>query len=185
MKIALAGGVGTGKSAVAAIIQKAGYTVLSADSVNRALLEDADYITALSQRFPFAVKNGKVDKTALKSRVFTDETVRKNLNAFAHPRIMARLNRLAAEAGGTVFLEIPLLEESKTQWDKVWVVDAPPDLRLARIMQRDNVNEAFARAMMNAQIPQENLLEKADEIIVNDGDIAALSRRVLELLSAL
>ena len=91
MKIAVVGGIGSGKSEVMKKVASMGAATLSADEINASLLTSPDYIASLQSLFPTAVKDGVVDKHALAEIVFADETSRKALNALAHPLILKKI----------------------------------------------------------------------------------------------
>ena len=111
-KIAITGGIGSGKSAVCRILKERGYPVFSCDEINRTLLSEKSYLDGLCALFPTCVKDGKLQKTALAALVFSDKEALETLNAYAHPRISERLQRDMDAAQKTCFAEVPLLFES-------------------------------------------------------------------------
>jgi dephospho-CoA kinase len=179
MIIAVCGGIGSGKSAVSKRLNMLGYTVIDADAVNRGLLRDSEYLKKLQNAFPDCFdKDGILNKDELKKRIFTDARSRERLNALAHPEIGARIGRSVREAGGTVFVEIPLLMENKLgdalRFDRIWAVVAPRELRLARICARDGVDRALAEKMLDAQRGEEEAEKRADAVIINNGSLSDL-----------
>ena len=108
-KIAVTGGIGSGKSTVCRILQEQGYPVFSCDEINRALWQEKDYLDGLRTRFPSCFTDGKPDKKALSALVFSDRKALERLNAYAHPRIYARLKEQMESVGRDCFAEVPLL----------------------------------------------------------------------------
>jgi len=116
--------------------------------------------------------------------VFADPAARRDLEAITHPEIRARMQALnAAAVGPYVINAIPLLTETggRRDLDRVLVVDCPEALQIERVMARDRVDEAAARAVIAAQAPRGARLAIADDVIVNDGDLASLEQAVRAL----
>lgn len=183
MKIAVCGGIGSGKSTVANRLRALGYTVIDADAVNRALLREKEYLKKLQDAFPDCFdREGQLDKAKLKSLIFSDPTSKERLDALAHPEIGARIQKLADEANGAVFVEIPLLADNRLggalRFDGVWAVVAPRELRLARICARDGVDRAFAEKILDAQRGEEEAVKRADVVIFNNDSIEDLYKQV-------
>ena len=131
MIVALCGGIGSGKSAVAEILRGLGAHTLSADSINAELLKDPAYLVKLRKLFPEAfVAGDEPDKKKIREIIFSDEERRKKLNGLAHGEIMAEIARRAA-GRELVFVEIPLLAEAgaKNIADKICFVRAPREAR--------------------------------------------------------
>lgn len=183
MMIVIAGGIGVGKSAVTDILKKEGATILSADEINRELLNREDYINKIDAYFPGVVKDGRVDKSALRKIIFSNEEERLKLNALSHPLIFAEIKERSKILGGAVFTEVPLLMECgwAEMFDKIWAVTAPYEERIERIMKRDNIDRKYAETMIASQSEEERVLEIADEIILNSGDLEKLNREVSSL----
>ena len=182
MIIAIGGGIGSGKSGVISVLKKLGANVAVADEINRNLLIDSEYIEKLVKIFPDALKNGVVDKKAIRNAIFNDETKRKELNSLAHPEIFKRIFNRAKEVD-TLFVEIPLLIESevKDKFDAIWAVNAPIETRIERIMYRDNITRQSAEKIINAQKNEDLTLKIANETIINDGDFKKLENTVISL----
>ncbi len=170
MKIAIIGGIGSGKSAVLSVAKALGYTTLSADDINRELLSDPEYVEKIEKRFPSVVKNGVVDKSALSVIVFSDENARLDLNAIAHPEIGKRI--LSA---GDAVVELPLALESGVIdiFDEIILVRCSLDKRLERLEKR-GVEKERALKIIEAQVPVSELEKVATKIIDNDGTMEEL-----------
>jgi dephospho-CoA kinase len=127
---------------------------------------------------------GALDRRRLRALVFADAARRQRLEAILHPAILAEMQRRSEKAGGPYqILVIPLLAESarETAVDRVLVVDCPVEVQIRRLLARDAENEPQARAMISAQATREQRLALADDVILNDGDRAALDAAVAAL----
>lgn len=189
--LGLTGGIGAGKSHVAALLATRGWAVLDADALAReAVAPGTGGLAAVIAAFGSDLlrPDGTLDRPALGRRVFGDEPARRRLEGLLHPRIEAlRAERIAAlppETPGVVLDAALWVERSRAHhFDALWVVDAPEDLRLQRILARDGLPEPEGRARLRAQIsaPERNL--HADLLVVNDGrDLTALLDRALASL---
>lgn len=186
-KIAITGGIGSGKSAVCRILKERGYPVFSCDEINRTLLSEKSYLDGLCALFPTCVKDGNLQKTALAALVFSDKEALETLNAYAHPRISERLQRDMDGAGKTCFAEVPLLFESgmTKQFDGVIVVLRNKEERIRAVVTRDGLTAETAEARMKQQFDYNGPLPDGCLVIENDGDEAALREKVDEALKAL
>ena len=186
-KIAITGGIGSGKSAVCRILKERGYPVFSCDEINRTLLSEKSYLDGLCALFPACVKDGKPDKAALAALVFSDKEALNTLNAYAHPRISERLQREMEGAGKTCFAEVPLLFESGMTdlFDGVLVVLRNKEERIRAVVTRDGLTPEKAEARMKQQFDYDGPLPDGCLVIENDGDEAALREKVDEALKAL
>lgn len=186
-KIAITGGIGSGKSTVCRILKERGYPVFSCDEINRTLLSEKSYLDGLCALFPTCVKDGNLQKTALAALVFSDKEALETLNAYAHPRISERLQRDMDGAKKTCFAEVPLLFESGTtkQFDGAIVVLRNKEERIRAVVTRDGLTAERAEARMKQQFDYDGPLPDGCLVIENDGDEAALREKVDEALKAL
>ena len=186
-KIAITGGIGSGKSAVCRILKERGYPVFSCDEINRTLLSEKSYLDGLCALFPACVKDGKLNKAALSALVFSDKEALKTLNAYAHPRIAERLRRDMEGAEKTCFAEVPLLFESgmTKQFDGTIVILRNKEERIRAVVTRDGLTAEQAEARMKQQFDYDGPLPDGCLAIENDGDEAALREKVDEVLEAL
>ncbi|MDE6565841.1 MAG: dephospho-CoA kinase, partial [Clostridia bacterium] len=142
-KIAITGGIASGKSAVCSEIENLGYKVIYTDKINSELLNDAEYQKKLSAIFPLAVKNNIVDKKLIRQEILLDDKKRLALNALAHSEIKLRVDNLIKNINAkAIFVEIPLIVESgmKDYFDEIWCVIANFDTKIERIIKRDNIS---------------------------------------------
>lgn len=167
MKVAVTGGIGAGKSEFMRAVKELGIRTYSADEINAELLRDKRYIEKLSEAFPLAVKDGKVDKSVLREEVFSDEKKRKTLNALAHPEIRRKIEEITGDA----VIEMPLLFESGMTdlFDRVIVVTAGEDVRINRIVSTRNISKDLAKNIIKNQTTDDERLKRADYVAINDG----------------
>lgn len=184
MRIAIVGGIGSGKSTVLEIIAKKGYVVRSADEINKNLLADEKYIRLLEAAFPDVVENGKVDKDSLRKQIFTDKAKRVMLNNIAHPMIRNSIAKIDADP---LFVEVPLIVESgmHEDFDKIILVTAKSRTKTKRVKNRNNVSKFFVSKVMRAQMGDKALKPYADIIIKNDGSVEELQSKVEKVLKDL
>ena len=167
MKVAVTGGIGAGKSEFMRAVKELGIRTYSADEINAELLCDKGYIEKLSETFPLAVKDGKVDKAALREEVFSNEKKRKTLNALAHPEIRRKIEEITGDA----VIEVPLLFESGMTdlFDRVIVVTAGEDARINRIVSTRNISKDLAKNIIKNQATDDERIKRADYVAINDG----------------
>lgn len=167
MKVAVTGGIGAGKSEFMRAVKELGIRTFSADEINAELLRDKRYIEKLSEAFPLAVKDGKVDKGALREEVFSDEKKRKTLNALAHPEIRRKIEEITGDA----VVEVPILFESGMTdlFDRVIVVTAGEDVRINRIVSTRNISKDLAKNIIKNQTTDDERIKIADYVAINDG----------------
>ncbi|MCP1726119.1 dephospho-CoA kinase [Natronospira proteinivora] len=191
LRIALTGGAGSGKSAVARRLAESGITVIDTDTLAREVVEPGEAgLEAVVAVFGEQVLNqqGRLDRAALRDRILDSEQDRGQLEAILHPLIMDRLkSRLAQAEGPYAVAEIPLLAESGHggQFDRIITVEAPRPLRIQRLMTRDGVDEAAAERLVAAQASETERRAIADWVIDNDGDLDQLHLQVDKLDQAL
>jgi dephospho-CoA kinase len=183
-RVALTGGIASGKSMVASLFARHGVPLIDTDVIAREVVEPGQpALAAIVAAFGPEVlgDDGSMDRSRMRERVFGDAAARKRLEGILHPAIRAEMERQSARAPGPYqILVIPLLVESgrRDHVDRVLVVDAPEALQIARLMCRDNVRREQALAALEAQTKRDARLEFADDVIVNDGDPEALTARV-------
>ena len=190
-KIAITGGIGSGKSTVAKLIGEEGYPVFSCDEINKELLSDKDYLLQLSKLFPNAFAEGVLDKTLLSKIVFQSKDGVEKMNHFSHPQIMQRLlAKMDSVNTNVVFAEVPLLFEGgfENLFDEIIVVMRSKQNRIEAVCLRDRISQESVKARISAQFDYDNeKLEKMEKIhiIHNDKDIGELVRGIKLLLNKL
>ncbi len=186
--IALTGGIAAGKSAVARRFEALGVPVHDADIAARAVIEPGSSgLAAVVDAFGTQVldASGRLDRPAMRERVFADPVARRRLEAIIHPRVRQWLHeRALAERGPYCLLAIPLLAENIAHYrwvDRVLLVDAPESVQIARLLARDGIDEMLARRMLAQQATRAERRALANDVIENDGDEAALDAAVADL----
>ncbi|WP_434645147.1 dephospho-CoA kinase [Achromobacter piechaudii] len=176
-KIGLTGGIGSGKTRVADMLQEWGATLVDTDEIARALTAPGGAaMPAIEAEFgPSALTvDGALNREWMRERAFSDPAARRRLEAVLHPIITEETLRQAAAARGSylVFV-VPLLVESLARWrsrvDRICVVDCDPDTQVARVQARSGLTEPAIRRIMAAQAARQTRLDMADDVITNDG----------------
>lgn len=186
LRLGLTGGIGSGKSTVARLLQARGATVIDADAIARACtLAGGSAMPAVAQAFgaAFVTSDGALDRDRMRAHVFAQPDARAQLEAIVHPLVAQEIARQAAasRARCTVF-DVPLLVESprwRPQLDRVLVVDCTRETQLQRVMARNGWDRATIESILDSQSPRERRLAAADTVIFNDGhEIEHLQREV-------
>ncbi len=186
MRVGLTGGIASGKSTVARLFAERGVPVIDTDEIARDVVAPGGpALTQLVEAFgpDILAADGSLDRVRMREQAFADDENRRRLEQIVHPAIRAELERRSAAAAGPYqILEIPLLVETSVRYvDRVLVVDCSPETQLRRLLARDAGTESQARAMLAAQASREQRLQRADEVIVNDGEPTALPPQVNRL----
>lgn len=189
--IGLTGGIATGKSQVSSILSELGAMVIDADIVAREVVQKGlPAWQQLKDTFgeEYFLSNGELNRRKLGQLVFSHPDELDKLNSITHPAIKARIedriNDLKVQGyNGIVVVDAALLLEAgwETMVDQVWVVDAPMEKRIERIMKRDNLTRDQALSRINSQMSQQERIAKADKIIYNNSDIDSLREQVLRI----
>lgn len=189
--VGLTGGIGSGKTTVARLLQERGAFVVEADEVAREVVAPASVgLQRLVATFGAEIlrPDGSLDRQRLAGIAFADPGSRAKLNAITHPLIAARTAELFAAAPPQTILvhDVALLVELGLAggYDVVVVVDCPDEIRVQRLVAR-GLTEADARARIAAQSSREERLAAADIVIDNSGTEAALRRQVGEVWTEL
>ena len=187
LKVALTGGIATGKSYVRARVAARGVPTLDADAIVHGLLSPgSDAAADVARRFgPRVVQpDGGIDRKALGSLVFGDAAARRDLESIVHPRVYARITEWAAwqdDAGARwVLADIPLLFETRHErdFDRVIVASCSQAEQVRRVMQRDGLEEEAALARLAAQWPLGDKVRRATVVIDTGGTFDETDRQV-------
>lgn len=176
LKIGLAGGIGSGKSYVARLLARHGISVYDCDNAAKRLMRSEEIQQQLEQLI-----GCKPDKQALTRFLLASDDNAKAINAIVHPAVFRDF-----EESGFLWLESGIMFESGANHyvDRVVVVTAPEEIRIQRIMQRDNISREQAHEWMKRQWPQERVRQMADYEIINDG-LADVDQQITHLLGQL
>ncbi len=189
--VGITGGIGSGKSAVTERLQALGITVVDADLAARVIMEPGrPALAAVAERFGAGIlqPDGQLDRAALRKIVFADPDQRHWLEELTHPLIGREiLDQIGAAESPYIVLSSPLLLETSQRelCDLIVVVDVPESVQLERTMARDDNDEAQVRRIMAAQLPREERLAGADEVVDNSGSLEDLTQQVDTLHAAL
>jgi dephospho-CoA kinase len=183
-RIALTGGIASGKSTVAKLFTTLGAQLIDTDQIARDVVAPpSTVLDRIVMRFGTDVlrADGSLDRARLRHLVFADAAARKDLEAITHPAIHAEVARLAQQPTGPYqLIAIPLLVETGTQgqYDRVLLVDTSPGTQQQRLMLRDGIDAAAASARIAAQATSAARRAAAHDIIDNDGDVGHLAAQV-------
>lgn len=192
--VGLTGNIASGKSSVAQLLERRGATLIDADVLARqAVRRGTPAFDAIRARWGDEVlsPDGTLDRSALRARVFGDESELEALNEMVHPEVAKLRDRLVAEARARgdrmVVCDIPLLFEKHLteEFDLLILVDAPRPMRLERLVRDRGLHEADAMQMIAAQMPAELKRARADIVIDNTGTLADLEQRVADVWTRL
>jgi len=186
-RVALTGGIASGKTTAAQVFTELGVPVIDTDVIARQVVEPgrpalAVVVDAFGPDILDA--DGRLDRRRMRERIFADSSARQRLEAILHPAIRAEMERQSREAGGQYqVLVIPLLTEGRRRdhVDRVLLVDVPEELQIERLMMRDGVTHEQARASLNAQATRAERLAMADDVVRNTGRAADLREAIAAL----
>ena len=188
-RIGLTGGIGSGKSTVAALLVAEGAVLVDTDAIARRIAEPGGIaMPAIEAAFGRTViaPDGGLDRAGMRQLVFADSGARKRLESILHPLIGAETERMATAAGqAPVVFDVPLLVESgrwRANVDRVLVVDATEDTQLRRVIARSGWTPDAVRAVIAQQAPRKLRREAADAVIFNESlSLEELGREVRSL----
>jgi dephospho-CoA kinase len=186
-RIALTGGIACGKSTVANLFAALGITVVDTDLLAREVVAlGSPLLARIAEHFGAGVlrPDGSLDRARVRDLVFANPVERQWLEQLTHPAIRDLTDQRCRSATGPyVLVAIPLLVETggAGRFDRVLVVDCDPGIQLARLQARDGSTREQAARMLAAQVTREQRLAVADDVIENNGDIAALRDQVEKL----
>ena len=180
LRIAVTGGIGSGKSAALGMLKKMGHKVLSADGIYRKLLlTDQGMRNEIRSVFGCAVfhKNGRLDRSRLAKVVFADPAMRRKLNGITHPKIENIISGTAKGSGGHVFVEVPLLYEEKLEnrYDMVLLITAKKNIRIKRLRKR-GLSPGMIKKRIESQLGEDRKAALADRVIENNKTIGDLKK---------
>ena len=192
-RVALTGGFATGKSHVRADFERLGVPTIDADRLARdAVAEGSPGLKAVINRFGRGVLDdtGALDRRKLGSIVFQDPVARRDLEDIIHPAVRSAIDawfESISDSAPVAIADIPLLFETGRQgeFDVVIVTACDPLTQIKRVMARDDVSEAEARARVAAQLPIEEKVRRADHVINTDGSFEETNRQVRSVYEVL
>jgi dephospho-CoA kinase len=195
VRLGLTGGIGSGKSTVAAFMAQAGAAVMDADAISRSLTQaGGQAIPAILAEFgeTLITPEGAMNRDAMRALVFANPQTKRQLEAIIHPLVAQALQaqtQAAIQAGkNCLVFDVPLLVESGERWrrqvDWVCVVDCQTNTQIQRVMARSQLARPEIEAIMAQQASRAQRLASADAVIYNDGlDLDQLQTAVHEMMA--
>jgi dephospho-CoA kinase len=186
LKVALTGGIGSGKSLVGEYLEELGAVVIDSDELARSVIERGSpgYEEVLAVFGDEILSEGEIDRKKLAARVFSDEPARKQLEAIIHPRVRETAEKLTRNLGADAIVvnQIPLLFETDgaKRFDYVITVECAEGTRVERLKER-GMKEYEISTRMQAQASDEQRASIADFVLKNEGSIDKLQRAVQDL----
>lgn len=184
-KVAITGGIGSGKSTVAKLISARGYSVLSCDDIARELPEEPSVRTEIVRAFGEDVYGERLNRSKLASVVFRNPDALARLNEILHRGVFRRLDEaFACSEEKVLFVEIPLLFEtgSENRFDQIVVVMREREARILSVVNRGGLSREEVILRMKNQFDYEKLAKNEHTVIENDSDLSELEKKVTELL---
>lgn len=184
--IGLTGGIGSGKSTVAALFAKLGARIVDSDELSHALTQSGGAaIAAIRDTFGghFIDAAGALDRARMRELVFAHAAEKKRLEAILHPLILAQTRQLAEASTSAPYtlVSVPLLFEAEgyRNWlRRTLIVDCPEEMQIERTMRRNGLDKSVVMAIISQQMARHERQKLADDIIHNESDLPALSRQV-------
>jgi len=193
ISIAVTGGIGSGKSLVSEYIREAGFTVIDADAMSRAMTSaGGKAIPYIRENFgpEFINEDGSLNRAMMRDLVFRDPRKKALLEAGTTKVVLEDIEAIRREreqsGDRALFFDIPLLYETGTEsdYDVVWAVTADYEVRAARVMARDGIDASIIDLIMGSQADEEYKISRADYVIINNGTTGELMSRVDDALRA-
>ena len=189
ISIGITGGIGSGKSLVCSILEHLSYPVFYSDLVaKRNMVENLDLISNIVSVFGSeSYIDKQLNRTFLAKKIFQDPNAKEQLNALVHPTVFQSFEKWKQkQVSNVVFNESALLFETESykRFDQVWLVTAKQEIRIERVMKRENISRIQVLDRMNNQLSEAEKLKKTPfHIFNNDGDL--LLPQILHLLDDL
>lgn len=192
-KVALTGGIATGKSYVANRLKEAGIPIVDADVLAREVVAPGSpALSAIRKRFgPDAVRrDGTMDRVRVGQIVFKDKRARLDLEAIIHPAVIKAINEFfntLPKRTPFAVADIPLVFETgrEKEFDTIVVVACPREMQIERMMQRNKLSREDAERRLNAQLPIEQKVKKATHVLKTDGTFEQTNAQVDDLIEKL
>jgi dephospho-CoA kinase len=193
-RVALTGGIATGKSHVRAEFERLGVRTIDADKLARDVVAaGTPGFAAVVTRFGRDVidETGALDRRKLGSIVFADPVARQDLEAIVHPAVRSAIDSwfesLGDQSPGFAVADIPLLYETgrHREFDEVIVTACAPTAQITRVMARDGITETEARARLAAQLPIDEKVRRANHVVNTDGSFEETNRQVRQVYDEL
>lgn len=185
--LGLTGGIGCGKTAVSKMLEQLSICVVDADIIARQVVKPGSIgLNAIAEHFgaEILLADGSLNRSALRTRIFSNSEHKKWLNALLHPLIRQQLlHDLNSAQSPYVVLVAPLLFENKLDiyCDRILLIDVPVDVQLTRTINRDNISTEQANSIIAAQMSRTDKQQHADDMLNNDRDLALVKQDLIML----
>ena len=187
-KIVITGTIASGKSTLSNLLKEYGFDLISADEINKKLLEkgEKNYLAIKNSGcFEKAFEGEILDKKILAEIIFSDPKKLSLLNELTHKNILEEINReIDKISKKVVFIEIPLYFQMKEKFlaDEVWLVIANEQVQLQRLAKRDGIDLTFAKSKLESQKTTENMIDKSQVVFDNSSSVDELNKKLKEIL---
>lgn len=187
-KIVITGTIASGKSTLSNLLKEYGFDLISADEINKKLLEkgEKNYLAIKNSRcFEKAFEEEILDKKKLAEIIFSDPKKKSLLNELTHKNILDEINReIDRISKKVVFIEIPLYFQMKEKFavDEIWLVTANEQVQLQRLAKRDGIDLTFAKSKLESQKTTENMIDKSQVVFDNSSSVDELNKKLKEIL---
>lgn len=187
-KIVITGTIASGKSTLSNLLKEYGFDLISADEINKKLLEkgEKNYLAIKNSRcFDQAFDGEFLDKKKLAEIIFSDPKKLSLLNELTHKNILEEINKeISRISKKAVFIEIPLYFQMKEKFaaDEVWLVMANEQVQLQRLAKRDGIDLTFAKTKLESQKTTENMIDKSQVVFDNSSSVDELNKKLKEIL---
>lgn len=189
LKVGLTGGIGSGKTTVSKVFSALNYPVFYSDLEAKKIMHSDEVRMEIQRVFGNEVyENGVLKRSKMAELIFNDQSLRSKLELIVHPKVREAFDEFVQQSQSKiVFNEAAILFETgaNKRFDKIVYVSAPEDIRIKRVMARDQISEEAVRSRIKAQNPDEENSKLADFVIINDGKKSIINQvmSILEELS--
>jgi dephospho-CoA kinase len=185
MKVAVTGGVGSGKSVVCSIFSEYGFVLVSSDELARQVVRTGfPAYQRIIAKFGKGVvlENGTLNRRKLREMIIEDPEAKRTLEEILHPEIIRMMDQRlsdAQKAGKSIVVEIPLLFELNLEdrFDIIVTVSSPYENRIQRLVVRDRIKRCAAEKLIRTQMPENEKAKRSDIVIKNDGSMDQLKNK--------
>lgn len=192
-KIAITGNIASGKSEAEKIITSLGFKVFDTDKINHDILENdintKNELINIFKGFEILDEKNNISRTKIGNIVFNDDNLKKKLENILHKKIFDKLDEIYEKNKNEklIFISIPLLFEIQAQekFDKIIFISADENIRLERLIKRNNYTKEYAEKRIQAQLPESEKIKMSDFVIENNSDTAELKAKTIDIIKKL